>query len=242
MQQQRRIYAREGHTPGVVAEALPEVLSDDCEIVNFLLRILPKQGQLMSSLRENSETIDVDVDLMEWVDEDHESEHHSVAAIAQIIVFNFPRFYKSLSVACEYLRSALSMDQSIRAIHSSQLHCNILNLPEAFFFSNPCDRRGDEDGQDAMQKYPSLGEAGEKKIRILRGRLAAVHTEKQIVKSRTFACTNDNCRLFSKAVTHVFCFLDDVEGTFPEPQTQKTPNIQLIIYQDVPPLSAAAAE
>ena len=240
MQQQRRIYAREGHTPGVVAEAL--VLSDDCEIVNFLLRILPKQGQLMSSLRENSETIDVDVDLMEWVDEDHESEHHSVAAIAQIIVFNFPRFYKSLSVACEYLRSALSMDQSIRAIHSSQLHCNILNLPEAFFFSNPCDRRGDEDGQDAMQKYPSLGEAGEKKIRILRGRLAAVHTEKQIVKSRTFACTNDNCRLFSKAVTHVFCFLDDVEGTFPEPQTQKTPNIQLIIYQDVPPLSAAAAE
>jgi hypothetical protein len=202
MQQQRRVYAQ--HNPGAVADVLPEVLSDDSDIVNFLLRTLPKQNQLMSALRENSETIEVDVDLMEWIDQDYESEHHAAAAIAEVIIFNFPRFYKSLSVACEYLRSALSMDQLMKPVHSSQLRCS-MNLPEAFFDSNP--------------------NLGERRIRILRGRLAAVQNEKQIVKSRTFACTNDNCRFFSKAVTHVFCFLDDVEGTSPIQSTQ-TPTPQ----------------
>jgi hypothetical protein len=194
MQQQRRIYAGEGRNPGVAPYSAPEVLSDDSNIVNFLLRNLPKQTQLMASLRDNCERIEVDIDLMEWVDVDYVSEHQLAAAISSSIILNFPHFYKNLSLACDHLRSALCIDQAIRAIHRSQIRCNIkLPCVEEFFCSN--------------------SNTAERKIRILRGRIAAIHNEKQIVKSRAFSCSNDNCRLFMKEVTHNVWFFDDLEST-----------------------------
>jgi hypothetical protein len=194
MQRTRRIYAGEGHSSGVFAQAShpPENPSDDSNIVKFLLRNLPRQVKLLASLRDNSEIIEVDIDLMEWADADVENEH----AIMRSILFNFPNIYKNISIACDYLKSAISMDASMRAIHSSQLRCNIkLPCPEILFGSNP--------------------NTGEKMLRNLRGRIAAIQFEKQIVKSRTFSCTNDNCRQFMKDVTHNFWYFDDVEGTAP---------------------------
>ena len=67
MQQQRRVYAQ--HNPGAV-DVLPVVQSDNSVIVDFLLRALPTQTQWMSTLRENIETIEVEVDLMERNDQD----------------------------------------------------------------------------------------------------------------------------------------------------------------------------
>jgi hypothetical protein len=196
MQQQRRIYAGEERNSGPVPNSSPEVLNHDTDIINFLLRHLPKQRQLMASLRDNIETVDVDIDLMEWVDEDYDSEHHSAAAVASSIIFNFPHFYKNLCLACDYLRSAMCNDQSARAIHSSQLRCNIkLPYSETFFGSNPS--------------------IGERKIRNLRGRIAAINTEKQVVKSRAFSCSNENCRLFMQKVIHNVWLFDDIEATFP---------------------------
>jgi hypothetical protein len=194
MQQQRRIYAGDGRNSGIVAEASNEAPSDDINVVNFLLRVLPKQRPLMASLRDNSENVEVDVDLMEWIDEDYESEHHSAAVICNEIIFNFPHFYKNLSLACDFLRSSISTDQSTRAIQSSQLRCNIkLPCADMLFGSNSKD-------------------VGQKTIRSLKGRIASVQTEKQIVKSRSFSCSNDNCRLFMMPVTQNFWFFDDLEG------------------------------
>jgi hypothetical protein len=190
MQQQRRIYAGECRISGVVEKASTEPPNDDdMKCVNFLLRNLPKQGELMVSLKENSETVDVEIDLMEWADADYESGHQSAAGIASSIIFNFPHFYKNLSLACDYLRSAVSQD-SKRAMHSTQLRCNIkMPCSDAFLGSN--------------------SNFGEKKIRKLVGRIAAVHREKQIVKSRTFSCSNQNCRLFLKAVTQTNWFFEN---------------------------------
>lgn len=194
MQQQRRIYAGDGRNSGIVAEASNEAPSDDINVVNFLLRVLPKQRPLMASLRDNSENVEVDVDLMEWIDEDYESEHHSAAVICNEIIFNFPHFYKNLSLACDFLRSSISTDQSTRAIQSSQLRCNIkLPCADMLFGSNSKD-------------------VGQRTIRSLKGRIASVQTEKQIVKSRSFFCSNDSCRLFMMPVTQNFWFFDDLEG------------------------------
>lgn len=193
MQHQRRIYAGEGRNSVVVAHSTPEVPSDDVSIVNFLLRNLPSQSQLMASLRENSERIDVNIDIMEWVDADYESEHHSASAIANSVIFNFPDFYKKISLACDYLRSAVCGEQSARPMHSSQLRCSIkLPCSEMFFGSN--------------------SNVGERHLKTLKARIASIQTEKQIVKSRAFSCSNQNCRLFMKEVTHNVWFFDDLES------------------------------
>jgi hypothetical protein len=196
MQQQRRIYAGEGRNSVVVARSTPEAPSDDVSIVNFLLRNLPSQSELMASLRENSERVDVNIDIMEWVDADYESEHHSASAVANSIIFHFPNFYKKLSLACDYLRSAVCVEQSARPMHSSQLRCSIkLPCSEMFFGSN--------------------SNVGERNLKTWSGRIASIQTEKQIVKSRAFSCSNENCRLFMKEVTHNVWFFDDLE--FPSP-------------------------
>jgi hypothetical protein len=194
MQQQRRVYAGEGRNSGVIAHASPEEVSYDLDVVNFLLRILPKQSLLMESLRDNSEIVNVDVDLMEWVDADYESEHYSSAAICNSIVFNFPKFYKNLSLVCDHLRSATSNLASHRAIHSSQLRCNI-KLPSA------------------ETLFSSTSGFEKKRIVYLSGRIVSVQSEKQVVKSRAFSCSNDSCRLFSKHVTQYHWFFDEIEST-----------------------------
>jgi hypothetical protein len=196
MQQQRRIYASQGHNSGISAHSSPEAVSYDLNVVNFLLRVLPQQSTLMESLRDNSETVVVDVDLMEWVDADYESEHHSGAAICISVVFNFPEFYKNLSLACDYLRSAISTDTTLRAIQSSQLRCNI---------KLPC----------VEMLFGSYSGKEEKRIRHLSGRIVSVQSEKQVVKSRAFFCSNDNCRLFSTQVTQLYWFFDDLESAAP---------------------------
>ena len=196
MQRQRRIYAAEGHSSCVAAHASPEVVSCDLNVVNFLLRILPKQSPLMESLRNNVETVDVVVDLMEWVDADHESDHYPAAAICSSIIIYFPNFYKNLSLACDYLRSAICTETSHRAIQSSQLRCNIkLPCAETLFGANS--------GID------------EKRIRLLSGRIVSVQSQKQVVKSRVFSCSNDHCRLFSKPVTQLYWFFDELEAFAP---------------------------